>query len=160
VRTSASDSGHLGALTPTQATDLSDFLAPRTRHVKYELASASAAKAAPLIERDARPILMLGAEIGHPLVPLKRFKRDVARKQVRYVLISGLCGPHDATQPGGCGSAARWARVHGRDVSRAAHLKPHTLYALISASAKASTHEQHARRLALDPHRRRRVHAA
>ncbi|HWK25890.1 MAG TPA: glycosyltransferase family 39 protein [Solirubrobacter sp.] len=155
-----SDSGHLGALTPTEAADLSAYLRPRTQHTRYELASATAAKATPLIERDARPVLMLAAQAGRPITSLTRFKRDVATGRVRYVLIAGPCTPHRATRPGGCGLDARWAVVHGRDVSRAAHLRPHTLYALIPASAGGDTHRRDAQRLALDPHRRRRVGAA
>ena len=54
VQHDASDSGHLGALTPTQAT--SSPPTSRAHHrTRYELASATAAKAAPLIEQDARP---------------------------------------------------------------------------------------------------------
>jgi 4-amino-4-deoxy-L-arabinose transferase-like glycosyltransferase len=161
VQRDASDSGHLGALTPHQAGDLSAFLAPRTRHTRYELASATAAKAAPLIEDDARPVLMLGTMVGQELTSLKRFRKDVARGEVRYVLMGGHCGPHSALRPGGCGRAARWAKVHGRDVSHRAHLRAGTLYALIPASARdAINGSGHARRFALDPHRRRRVDAA
>jgi 4-amino-4-deoxy-L-arabinose transferase-like glycosyltransferase len=150
-----SDSGHLGALTPTEATGLSDYLRPRTSHQRYELASATAAKAAPLIERDARPVLMLGTQLGHELTSLRTFRKDVRNDEVRFVLMSGRCGPHTALTATGCGRAARWARVHGRDVSAQAHLKPKTLYALIPASAGAGTHkDRHARRLAPDPHRR------
>ncbi len=130
VQDGSSDSGHLGALTTAQAKHLSAFLATRTKTDRYELASATAAKAAPLVERDARPVLLLGAELGHPLTPLKRLRNDVRRGEVRYVLMAGRCGPHSATTTAGCGKAARWARVHGRDVSRQAGLKPHTLYAL------------------------------
>jgi 4-amino-4-deoxy-L-arabinose transferase-like glycosyltransferase len=154
VQRDASDSGHLGALTPQQAGDLSAFLAPRTRHTRYELASATAAKAAPLIEDDARPVLMLQTMVGQELTSLKRFRKDVARGEVRYVLMGGRCGPHSALRPGGCGRAARWAKVHGRDVSHRAHLSAGTLYALIPASARGATNGSgHARRLALDPHR-------
>jgi hypothetical protein len=158
VRHDASDSGHLGSLTPTQATDLSAFLA-RHHRTRYELASATAAKAAPLIETDDRPILMLGTRLGQALTGLKTLRKDVRRDEVRYVLIAGRCGAH--TWRTGCGRAARWAKVNGRDVSHAARLPRATLYALIPASARAGTHDRnHARRLALDPHRRRRVDAA
>ena len=158
VRHDASDSGHLGSLTPAQTTSLSAFLA-RHRRTRYELASATAAKAAPLIEHDDRPILMLGTQLGHELTGLKTLKKDVRNDEVRYVLIAGRCGPH--TWRTGCGRAARWAKVDGRDVSHRAQLPAGTLYALIPASARAGTHNTHdARRLALDPHRRRRVDVA
>jgi 4-amino-4-deoxy-L-arabinose transferase-like glycosyltransferase len=158
VRNDASDSGHLGSLTPAQAQSLSRYLA-KQHHTRYELASSTAAKAAPLIERDDRPVLMLGTQLGHELTGLKTLRKDVRNDEVRYVLTAGPCGPH--TWPNGCGRAARWAAKHGRDVSRRAGLPPNTLYALIPASARAGTHNtRHARRLAIDPHRRRRVDAA
>jgi hypothetical protein len=160
VQQNASDSGHLGALTPAQATQLSDYLAPRTQHQRFELASATAAKAAPLIEHDARPVLMLGTQLGHELTSLKTLRKDVKHDEVRFVLISGRCGPRTALTGTGCGRAARWAKVHGHDVSENVHLAPGTLYALIPASARAGTHgATHARRRAGDPHRRRRVDA-
>jgi hypothetical protein len=155
VQRDASDSGHLGALTPAQATQLSDYLQPRTQRQRYEVASATAAKAAPLIERDARPVLMLGTQLGHELTSLKTLRKDVKHDEVRFVLISGRCGPHTALTATGCGRAARWAKVHGNDVSPDAHLKPGTLYALIPASARAGSHgARHARRRAGNPHRR------
>ncbi|WP_028067050.1 glycosyltransferase family 39 protein [Solirubrobacter soli] len=157
VRLDASDSGHLGSLTPTEATHLSAFL-KRHQRTRYELASATAAKAAPLIERDDRPILMLGTQLGKPLTPLRTLRKDVRNDEVGYVLVAGPCGPH--TWRSGCGQAARWAVKHGKDVSRQAQQKPGTLFALIPASARAGTHKTNARRLALDPHRRRRVDAA
>ncbi len=95
---------------------LSAFLA-RHHRTRYELASATAAKAAPLIERDDRPILMLGTQLGHELTGLKTLRKDVRNDEVRYVLIAGRCGPH--TWRTGCGRAARWAEVDGRDVSHA-----------------------------------------
>jgi 4-amino-4-deoxy-L-arabinose transferase-like glycosyltransferase len=157
ARSDASDSGHLGSLTPTETRDLSAFLA-RHQRTRYELASATAAKAAPLIVMDDRPVLMLGTQVGDELTSLRTFRKDVRNDEVRYVLVAGPCGPH--TWRTGCGRAARWAVVHGKDVSRAAHQRPRTLYALIPASARAGTHDiTHARRLPLDPHRRRRIDA-
>ena len=160
VRNGESDSGHLGSLTPAQAQHLSGFLAPRTRHSRYELASATAAKAAPLIERDARPVLLLGGELGQPLTSLTRLREDVQHGEVRYVLMAGRCGPHAASTPTGCGMAARWARVHGRDVSRAAGLNKNTLYALALITGSAGAGTQEGDDATLDPHRRRRVDAA
>jgi hypothetical protein len=61
---------------------------------------------------------MLGTLAGHPITPLRTFLKDVRNDEVSYVLIAGRCGPHNATGPGGCGIAARWARVHGRNLTR------------------------------------------
>ena len=98
VQKDASDSGHLGSLTSDQTLGLSTFLA-RHDHTRYELASATAAKAAPLIERDARPVLMLGTQLGHELTSLRTFRKDVRNDEVRYVLLSGRCGPRDRAHP-------------------------------------------------------------
>jgi 4-amino-4-deoxy-L-arabinose transferase-like glycosyltransferase len=120
VHRPASDSGGIGALPAPAVSRLSAFLARRTKGRRYELASATAAKAAPLIAHDGRPVLLLGTLAGHPIVPLRRFLADVRNHEVSYVLMAGRCGPRSALGPGGCGLAARWARVHGRSVSRAA----------------------------------------
>jgi hypothetical protein len=120
VHDAASDSGHLGTLPAATVSRLSAFLARHTQGQRYELASATATKATPLIALDGRRVLVLGTLAGHPIVPLRRFLADVRHHQVSYVLMAGRCGPHTALGPRGCGPAARWARVHGRDVSRAA----------------------------------------
>jgi len=82
------------------------------------LASATAVKAAPLVARDGRRVLMLGTLAGHPIVPLQKFLADVRKREVSYVLLAGLCGPRTAHGPQGCGSAARWAKVHGTNLAR------------------------------------------
>jgi hypothetical protein len=117
VRTADSDSGHLGVLPAPQLDRLSSFLQRHTKGERYELASATATRAAPLIAKDDRRVLMLGTLAGHPITPLKRFLAAVRRHEVSYVLIAGRCGPHNATGPLGCGLAARWARVHGRNLT-------------------------------------------
>ncbi len=135
VRTADSDSGHIGALRPGQAARMASFLDAHTAGDRYELASATAVKAVPIVERDARPVLMLGTLAGQPIVPLRRFLRDVSDGDVHYVLASERCGPRSAHEPGGCGSAARWARVHGVDVSGLAGAPSHSLYLVSPAAA-------------------------
>ena len=44
------------------------------------------------------------------------------------MLISRALRAAQRARPGGCGADARWARVHGRDVSHRAGLPRHTLY--------------------------------
>jgi hypothetical protein len=117
IRAGDSDSGHLGILPARTVDRLSAFLQAHTAHEHFEVASATAVKAAPLIVHDGRPVLMLGTRAGHPLTPMRRFLADVRHHRVSYVLIAGRCGPRDDTGPKGCGVAARWARVHGRNLT-------------------------------------------
>ena len=117
VRHADSDSGHLGVLPPQTLDRLSAFLQRHTRGQRYELASATATRATPLIAKDGRRVLMLGTLAGHPITPLRTFIKDVRNGEVSYVLIAGLCARHNAGGPHGCGPAARWAKVHGRNLT-------------------------------------------
>lgn len=136
VRAGDSDSGHIGTMRPGELERLSAFLAARTAGQRYELASADTVKATPLIARDARPVLMLDTLAGRPLTPLRRLLGAVRRGEVTYVLMTDRCGPRSAAAPDGCGAVGRWARVHGRDVSRRAGVPRHTLYALGRVNAR------------------------
>ncbi len=133
VRAAASDSGHLGVLPPSELDRLSAFLQRHTKGERYELASATAVRAAPLIAKDGRRVLMLGTLAGHPIAPLRRLLVAVRRHEVSYVLIAGRCGPHNAAGPRGCGPAARWARVHGRDLTRELGLPVYEVHPPLSA---------------------------
>jgi hypothetical protein len=77
-------------------------------------------RAAPLIIRDARPVLMLTSLYGRPLLDGARLRRLVAGGQVRYALLAAA----------GHSDAVRWARAHARDVSAAARQPRGTLYRL------------------------------
>jgi 4-amino-4-deoxy-L-arabinose transferase-like glycosyltransferase len=116
VRHADSDSGHLGVLPPPTLDRLSAFLQRHTQGQRYELASATATRATPLIAADGRRVLLLGTLAGHPITPLRTFIKDVRNREVSYVLIAGLCARHNAEGPHGCGPAARWAKVHGRSL--------------------------------------------
>jgi hypothetical protein len=59
--TAASDSGHIGAMPAGEDTRLSRFLRRHDHGARYEVASATAVKAAQLIARDGRPVLLLDA---------------------------------------------------------------------------------------------------
>ncbi|TMK97416.1 MAG: glycosyltransferase family 39 protein [Actinobacteria bacterium] len=129
-----SDAGLASRLTPEQITSLSRYLAKQPTH--YEVASASVDRAAPLIVRDARPVLMLAGEGGHELVAPERLAALVASGGVRYALLS-----HSSTP------SVIWALHHSRDVSRAAGLPPGTLYRL-TATARPPARARSARRAA------------
>jgi 4-amino-4-deoxy-L-arabinose transferase-like glycosyltransferase len=133
VRHADSDSGHLGVLPPPTLDRLSAFLQAHTRGQRYELASATATRATPLIAKDGRRVLLLGTLAGHPITPLRTFLKDVRNGEVSYVLIAGRCGPHNATGPDGCGVAARWARVHGRNLTRRVGLPLYQVHPPLSA---------------------------
>jgi 4-amino-4-deoxy-L-arabinose transferase-like glycosyltransferase len=121
-----SDAGLTGRMTPAQLDSLSGFLA---RHpARFEVASASVERAAPLIVRDGRPVLMLAGEGGRPLVTPAHLSALVASGAVRYGLLSNDPAP-----------AVRWALRHGNDVSAAVGLPPRTLYRLTATARPRAT---------------------
>src|SRR5439155_10037822 len=89
VRSGASDSGHIGQMSAREADALAAFLARHTAGRRYELASATAVKAAPVIERAARPVLMLDTLAGRPLTPLRALLGAVRRGLLTYVRLGG-----------------------------------------------------------------------
>jgi hypothetical protein len=99
---------------------------------RYEIASPNVIRAAPLIVRDARPVLMLTSLYGRPLLDAAQLRHYVATGQVRYLLGKATCGS------GGCADVLRWARKHARDVSTAAGQPRGTLYRLTVAPAKGA----------------------
>ncbi|MEA2323240.1 MAG: hypothetical protein QOD81_3090 [Solirubrobacteraceae bacterium] len=110
---------------PTRLAALSRFLIARQGQARYEVASPNVVRAAPLIIRDARPVLMLTSLYGRPLLDAAHLQRLVATGQVRYALLGRA-----ACSSSGCASAIRWARAHSRDVSVAAHQPRGTVYRL------------------------------
>jgi len=163
VATGQSDSGHIGTLPPARLDRLERFLQAHTRGQRYELASATAVDATELIARDARPVLMLQTRAGHPLTSITRLRVDVRHGRVSYVLLSLHCGRLSSRAPDGCGAAARYAKVHGQDVSAQAgadvvRLTPKD----IALTHRDLTERRYARghgSSALHPDRGRRVHA-
>jgi 4-amino-4-deoxy-L-arabinose transferase-like glycosyltransferase len=122
VHAGASDSGHLGAMPARETALLSRYLRRHSAHTPDEVASATAIKAAPLIVRDGRPVLMLAAQSGQPVTSLHRLKVALHHHRVRY-LLTAPCRASSAARPRGCGRVNRWAQVHGRDVTRRAGLQ-------------------------------------
>jgi 4-amino-4-deoxy-L-arabinose transferase-like glycosyltransferase len=124
ARAHRSDAGAPILTTPARLTALSRFLAEHRPRGRYELASTSTFAAAPLIIRDARPVLMLTSLYGRPLLTGAQLQHLVARGQVRYLLGRPACGAS------ACVDVMRWARAHTRDVSALAGQPGGTLYRL------------------------------
>lgn len=136
VRGADQDSGRPGAIPAARVAALSAYLAPRTAGAADELAASAPAKVGSLIARDGRPVLVLSDGQGRQLVTPARLAAQVAAGQVRYALLGDACTATSGTAQTGCLPVVRWARAHGRDVSRAAG-QPHPglLYALTPPAA-------------------------
>lgn len=139
VRAGANDSLGLAIAPASEVSALSAFLRPRTGAMRYELAVDDPTSLAPLIIRDARPILPLTSSFeGRPLIGLAQLQRAVADGQVRYGLVGAYrCSAANAGAPA-CGPAARWIRQTGLDVTRSSGALGHSkLYLLRSPDAPA-----------------------
>ena len=133
ARSAASDSGHIGEMPAAEVARLSDYLRSHDHGARYEVASATAVKAAPLIARDGRPLLLLDALARQPVVPLDRMLAEVRDGNVRYLLMTAGC------RAGRCGRAVAWAQRNGADVTRRAGLPGRgLLYALPAARARTA----------------------
>ena len=129
-----SDSGHPGDMPPAQLRSLAEFLAPRTRSDRYEVASAFYAMTGPLIARDGRPVIPLTSANRHPVVTVAFLANAVRLHQVRYILVSGSCGGRSQSAIALCPPTVRWARAHSVDVSRKAHLPRGLLFRFTGSS--------------------------
>jgi 4-amino-4-deoxy-L-arabinose transferase-like glycosyltransferase len=125
-----SDAGVDLRTSPKRLAALSDFLIAHQGHARYEVTSPNVVRAAPLIIRDARPVLMLTSLYGRPLIHAAGLRHLVATGQVRYALLG-----HSACPSTGCPDAIRWAVRHGRDVSKTAGQPPGTVYRLLLTPA-------------------------
>jgi hypothetical protein len=131
VRRRVEDSGAPGALPTVRMARLSAYLEARQGPARYEAASLTVAKAGALIARDGRPVLILTATNGRPLVSTRTLARLVAEGAVRTAIVGDSCSVVSPDRWAGCSAPARWVRAHGVDVSRAAG-QPHAgfVYAL------------------------------
>jgi 4-amino-4-deoxy-L-arabinose transferase-like glycosyltransferase len=122
------DSGTVGALPSARVQRLSAYLRAHQGSARYELASLAASPAAPIIVRDARPVLVLTAD-GRSVVSPHELAELVAADQVRTALVGTGC------TSAACTSLERWIRAHGVDVGRAAgDPQPGSVFALGSGS--------------------------
>jgi 4-amino-4-deoxy-L-arabinose transferase-like glycosyltransferase len=117
VERHATDSGQPGWIAPARVAALSAYLRAHDGTAVDEVATVAPTKAAQLIARDARPVLVLANVDGRPLVTPRALAADAAAGQVRYALVGSSC-----VRPGtgACTPVARWIRGHGVDVSAAA----------------------------------------
>jgi 4-amino-4-deoxy-L-arabinose transferase-like glycosyltransferase len=122
VRENVSDTNRLGVLRPAELGPLSAYLRAHQGTAYYEAAFDSGTKMGALVERDARPILVLTTLEGRVFTPVARLAALAAAGKVRYAFLGTVCGPHTPRTDAGCSAPARWVRAHGRDVSAQAGL--------------------------------------
>lgn len=120
-------------MTAGEVARLGAFLVRHQGGARFEVASPTVVRAAPLIVHDARPILMLTSLDGRPVLSAGKLAGLVSGGRVRYALLGrGAC----ATSAGRtCAPAVEWAMSHAHDVSSSAGLPPGTLYALAAGTA-------------------------
>ncbi len=118
VRLSVSDAGNVGSLPPGELRLLSSYLRAHRGSARYEAAVDSATKAGALIVHDGLPVVVLTTYEARPLTTVAQLQRLIARGEVRYALLTGLCGAHTARTNAACSPAALWVRAHAKDVSR------------------------------------------
>jgi 4-amino-4-deoxy-L-arabinose transferase-like glycosyltransferase len=129
VRSGEGDSAAAGHMPAATLEPLSAYLRAHQGHARYEVAAPSILKAASLIVRDARPVLVLAGVYGRPLLTPAQLAQRARAGQVHYVLLGKLKCVHG--KGNGCSPVVQWARRHGTDVSRAAGLPyRHMLYRL------------------------------
>jgi 4-amino-4-deoxy-L-arabinose transferase-like glycosyltransferase len=122
VRLNVSDTNRLGVLHPGELAPLSAYLRAHQGSAYYEAAFDSGTKMGELVERDARPILVLTTLEGRVFTPVTRLRALAAAGRVRYAFVDGGCGPHSPPADTDCSAPVRWVVTHGRDVSAQAGL--------------------------------------
>jgi 4-amino-4-deoxy-L-arabinose transferase-like glycosyltransferase len=140
VRLNVSDTNRLGVLHPGELAPLKAYLRAHQGSAYYEAAFDSGTKMGELVERDARPILVLTTLNGRVFTPVARLRALAAAGRVRYAFMSGGCGRHSPPTNADCAPPVRWVRAHATDVSAQAGM-PHggMLWLLPGASAAASS---------------------
>ncbi|HVR05243.1 MAG TPA: glycosyltransferase family 39 protein [Solirubrobacteraceae bacterium] len=121
-RENLSDTNSLGILHKGELGPLSAYLRAHQGSAYYEAAFDSGTKMGELVERDARPILVLTLLEGKVLTPVARLRALAAAGRVRYAFVDGYCGPQSPPTETDCAAPVRWVVAHGIDVSRQAGL--------------------------------------
>jgi 4-amino-4-deoxy-L-arabinose transferase-like glycosyltransferase len=122
VRLHVSDAGAIGALPADELLPLSSYLRAHRAGARYEVAVESATQAGALIARDGLPVVVLSTYEGRPFRSVAQLRQLIARGEVRYAFLPGLCGSHTPRSNAACTPAALWVQRHARDISKAAGL--------------------------------------
>ncbi len=131
VRENVSDTNPLGILHHGELAPLSAYLRAHQGSVYYEVAFDSGTKMGELVERDARPILVLTTLEGDVFTSLARLRALAAAGKVRYAFLDEGCGPQSPPTDPDCSAPARWVSEHGTDVSKQAGMpRPGMLWRL------------------------------
>ncbi len=131
VRENVSDTNPLGILHHGELAPLSAYLRAHQGNAYYEVAFDSGTKMGELVERDARPILVLTTLEGHVFTSLARLRALVAAGKVHYAFLDEGCGPQSPPTDPDCSAPARWVSEHGTDVSKQAGMpRPEMLWRL------------------------------
>ena len=131
VRENVSDTNPLGILHHGELAPLSAYLRAHQGSAYYQAAFDSGTKMGELVERDARPILVLTTLEGHVFTSVQRLRALVAAGKVRYAFLDEGCGPQSPPTDPDCSPPARWVSEHGTDVSRQAGMpRPGMLWRL------------------------------
>jgi 4-amino-4-deoxy-L-arabinose transferase-like glycosyltransferase len=125
VRIHLSDAGIVGSMPAGEVQALSTYLLANRAGARYEVAIDSATRGSALIVKDGLPVLVLTTYQGRTLTTVAQLKQLIARGEVRYALLSSLCGTHTPRTDAACSEPALWVRAHGRDVSLRAGLTRH-----------------------------------
>jgi hypothetical protein len=131
VRENVSDTTPIGILHRGELAPLSAYLRAHQGSAYYEAAFDSGTKMGELVERDARPILVLTTLEGHVFTSVARLRALVAAGRVRYAFLDEGCGPQSPPADPDCSAPARWVSEHGTDVSKQAGMpRPGMLWRL------------------------------
>lgn len=122
IRHHESDAGRVGVTPASTAVALSSYLRAHQGSARYEFAAEAATRAAAVIVRDGRPVLILTSFNGRPFTSVPALARSARAGQVRYALLGGGCGPQTKRTLPACSPQAAWVRAHGTDVSMQARL--------------------------------------
>ncbi len=131
TRENVSDTTPIGVLHRGELAPLSAYLRAHQGSAYYEAAFDSGTKMGELVERDARPILVLTTLDGRVLTTVARLRALVAAGKVRYAFLDEGCGPQSPPTDADCSAPARWVSAHGTDVSKQAGMpRPGMLWRL------------------------------